>query len=83
MEEQHKALWINYDEEWLYAWMSQTNVRMCELLEIEKANIYIYHKNHIEKVMAIAFTAYAFDSNVENGGDKVKIGLFCIQGAQG
>ena len=38
-----------------------------------------YHKNHIKKVMDVAVTAY--DSNVKNGGDGVKIGLFCVQGA--
>ena len=31
--------------------------------------------------MAVAFMAYAFNLNVENGGDGVKIGLFHIQDA--
>ena len=30
--------------------------------------------------MTIAFMAYVFDSNVKNEGDRVKSGLFCIQG---
>jgi hypothetical protein len=34
------------------------------------------------KVMAVAFTAYAFDSNVENGGNCVKLGLDRVQAAR-
>jgi hypothetical protein len=33
-------------------------------------------------VMAVAFTAYAFDSNVENGGNGVKFGLYRVQAAR-
>ena len=33
-------------------------------------------------VMAVAFTAYAFDGNPENGGDGIKIGLYRVQGAR-
>jgi hypothetical protein len=31
--------------------------------------------------MAVAFTAYAFDSNVENGGHGIKLGLYHVQAA--
>ena len=44
-------------------------------------HMYLYHKNHIKKVMDVAFMAYAFDLNVENGSDGAKIGCFHIQGA--
>ena len=54
---------------------------MYELLGIEKTNTYLYHKTHIEKVMAVAFVAYAFNLNEENGSNGVKIGLSCVQGA--
>ena len=57
------------------------NARMCKLLHIEKTHPYLYHKTHIEKVMAVAFTAYAFDSDIEIGGNRVKISLFHSQGA--
>ena len=44
---------------------------------------YLYNKCHINKVMAVvAFTAYAFDSNVENGGNDVKLGLYRVQAAR-
>jgi hypothetical protein len=42
---------------------------------------YLYHKCHINKVMAVAFTAYAFDSNVKNGGHGIKLGLYHGQAA--
>jgi hypothetical protein len=32
--------------------------------------------------MAVAFTAYAFDSNVENEGHGIKLGLYCVQAAR-
>ena len=31
------------------------------------------------KVMAVAFTAYAVDGHVENGGDGLKLGFFRVQ----
>jgi len=39
----------------------------------------LYHKNHIEKVTAVAVTAYAFSGNVENGRDGLKLGLYHVQ----
>jgi hypothetical protein len=77
-----KVLWINYDEKWFYGWVSQCNAKMCKVLGIEKMHTYLYHKCHINKVMAVAFTAYAFDSAVENGGHGVKIGLYHVQAAR-
>ncbi len=49
---------------------------MCEELGIEKLKYCIYHKNHIEKGMAVAITAYAFDGSPDNGGDRLKIGIY-------
>jgi hypothetical protein len=77
-----KVLWINYDEKWFYGWDSRCNAKMCEVLGIEKTHTYLYHKCHINKVMAVAFTAYAFNSTVENGGHGVKIGLYHVQAAR-
>ena len=77
-----KILWINYDEKWFYGWVSRCNAKMCEALGIEKSHTYLYHKCHINKVMAVAFTAFAFDSSVENGGHGVKIGLYRVQAAR-
>ena len=32
--------------------------------------------------MAVAFTGFAFDSSVENGGHGIKIGLYRVQAAR-
>jgi hypothetical protein len=42
---------------------------------------YLCHKCHINKVMAVTFTTYAFDSNVKNGGHGIKLGLYHVQAA--
>jgi hypothetical protein len=76
-----KIMWINYDEKWFFGWASRCNAKMCELLGLERTHFYIYHKCHIEKVMAVAFTACAFDQNVENGGHGIKLGLYRVQAA--
>ena len=77
-----KILWIHYDEKWFFGWVNRCNAKMCEILGIERTHTYIYHKGHVEKVMAVAFTAYAFDGNVENGGDGIKLGLYRVQAAR-
>ena len=38
-----------------------------------------YHKNHINKVMMTAFTAFAFEDLIENGGRAIKLGVFRAQ----
>ena len=38
-----------------------------------------YHKSHINKTMAVAFTVYAFKDCMDNGGDGIKFGLFRAQ----
>jgi hypothetical protein len=37
---------------------------------------------HIDKVMAVAFTAFAFDESIEDGGKGVKLGLYRVQEAR-
>ena len=57
------------------------NAKLLNCLGLEKSPSipYLYHKNHIDKVMAVAFTAFAFDdSNIDNGGHGIdfKLGFF-------
>jgi hypothetical protein len=79
-----KVLWINYDDTNGSIWMGVLccNAKMCEVLGIDKSHTYLYHKCHINKIMAVAFTAYAFDSNIENGGHGIKLGLYHVQTAR-
>ena len=38
-----------------------------------------YHRNHINKTMAVAFTAFAFEDSIENGGRAHKLGFYRAQ----
>ena len=38
-----------------------------------------YHCNHISKAMITTFTAFAFEDNIVNGGEAVKLGIFRAQ----
>jgi hypothetical protein len=73
-------LWIHYDEKWFYGWVCRTTAKKCAQLGIEKTHTYLYHKRHIEKVMAVAFTAFSFDRDIEKGGDGIKLGIYRVQG---
>jgi hypothetical protein len=75
-----KYLWIHYDEKWFYGFVTRSNAKKCPELGLEKEMHAIYHRNHISKVMAVAFTAYTVDDHVENGGDGLKLlGFFRVQ----
>jgi hypothetical protein len=82
MPTRRKILWIHYDEKWFYGWGCRANAKKCEALGLEKTHTYLYHKCHIEKVLCVAFTGYAFDKSVENGGKGVKLGFYRVQGAR-
>jgi len=41
-----------------------------------------YHKNHINKVMMTAFTAFAFEDTLENGGDAIKLVDCAVTGSK-
>jgi hypothetical protein len=77
-----KYLWINYDEKWFYYFVTRSNAKKCPELGLEKEMHAIYHRNHISKVMAVAFTGYTVDNHVENGGDRLKLGFFRVQSAR-
>ena len=77
-----KYLWIHYDEKWFWGLVTRANAKKCEVLGLEKQNYFAYHQNHINKVMMVAFVAYAFDGKFENGGHGIKLGLFRCQGGK-
>ena len=55
---------------------------MCELLGIEKQYHHVFHQSHINKVMVVAFTGYAFDGDYEEGGHGLKLGLWRCNAAR-
>jgi len=77
-----KYLWLHYDEKWFWGFVARANAKKCEALGIDKKEYYLYHKCHIDKVMALAMTGYAFDTNVDNGGHGLKVGIWRVQGAR-
>jgi hypothetical protein len=77
-----RYLWINYDEKWFYGFVTRSNAKKCPELGLEKEMHAIYHRNHISKVMAVAFTGYIVDDHVDNWGDGLKLGFFRVQSAR-
>ena len=77
-----KILWIHYDEKWFFGCVPRVNAKLLEQLGLEKQYIHVLHKNHINKVMGVAFTGLAFDGNVESGGHGLKIGFYRCHGAR-
>ena len=70
-----RTLWIHYNEKWFYGFVASTCANMCEQLGVEKQAHYLYHKNHVNKVMCMAVTGFAFDGTPERSGVGIKIGL--------
>jgi hypothetical protein len=57
------------------------NAKQSPELGLKKEVHAIYHQNHIDKVMAVAFTGYTVNDHVENGGDGLKLRFFRVQSA--
>jgi len=64
---------------WFWGMVMRQAAKMCEELGIDKHAFEAYHKNHINKCMGVAFTAFAFEDNMENGGEAIKLGFFRAQ----
>jgi hypothetical protein len=75
-----KYLLIMYDEKWFWGLVIRRGAKCCKELGIEQNCFSAYHKSHINKVMAIAFTAFAFEDCIENGGNAEKIAFIRAQG---
>ena len=75
-------LLIHYDEKWFYGWTPRTNHKVAEAIGLEKQYSFLRHRNHVNKVMAVAFTGYAFEGSPENGGNGVKLGFYRCNAAR-
>jgi hypothetical protein len=73
---------LHYDEKWFWGFVGRGNAKMAPSAGINKSTKSAYHRSHIDKVMGIAFTGFAFDTDIENGGDGLKIGFFRCQAAR-
>jgi hypothetical protein len=77
-----KVLLVNFDEKWFYGMVARCNAKMSQLLGVEKQYQHMFHKSHINRVMVVAFTRYAFDGDYEEGGHGLKLGLFRCNGVR-
>ena len=77
-----KYIWLHYDQKWFWGLVGHGNAKMAPSAGIKKSTKSAYHWSHINKVMSIAFTGFAFDTEIENGGDGLKIGFFRCQAAR-
>ncbi|KAG7339193.1 hypothetical protein IV203_020156 [Nitzschia inconspicua] len=77
-----KVLLIHYDEKWFYGFVGRANAKMAEKVGLDKVQAFLHHKSHINKVMCVAFTGYAFEGNMENGGDGLKLGFYRCNAAK-
>lgn len=77
-----KYLLIHYDEKWFWGFVQRANAKMCEALGLGKHLYYMYHKNHVDKLMIVCFVGYAFDGSMENGGHGLKLGMLRVQAAK-
>jgi len=76
-----KYLYITFDEKWFFGLVLR-HAKMCEALGLKRGHLYAKHKNHITKTMVVAFVAYAFEDNMENGGTGVLLGVHRIESAR-
>ena len=81
-ESHPKILLVNYDEKWFFGMVPRTMAKMCPALGLFRGTRAIYHKNFINKVMVVAITGYAFEGEMECGGNGIKIGIIRVQGAR-
>ena len=74
-----KYLLIMFDEKWMWGLVMRRLAKKCDELGLGKKFYRAYHRNHINKVMLTAFSGFAFEDSIENGGEVVKLGLFRAQ----
>ena len=74
-----RILLIHYDEKWFWGLVLRAYAKSCEELGIEKKDYATFHRNHINKVMAIAFVGAVFTDTLENGCEVVKLPMVRAQ----
>ena len=68
-----KYIWVHFDEKWFYALVARNNAKCCPENGVRKSFSSVHHKSHVAKVMCIAVCGFAFDGDVEDGGEGLKI----------
>jgi len=68
-----------FDKKLMWGLVVRRYAKSCKKKGLQKKYFKAYHRNHINKVMLTAFTAFAFDEHFKNGGEAVKLGIFRAQ----
>ena len=76
-----KYLLVHFDEKWFWGLVLRKSAKACKEIGLDPHVFRAYHKLHIEKVMGVAVTGYAYENNVENGGVGLKLGLYRAEAA--
>jgi hypothetical protein len=71
-KEREKYLWVHWDEKWFWGAVRRM-AKECPAKNLSRQQRHTYHKNVINKVMAIFVAGYAFEGTSDNGGCAVKI----------
>ena len=74
-----KFLLIMFDEKWFWGLVLRNYAKAIGELGIGRHSFSVYHRNHINKTMAVAFTAFAFEDSIDNGGTAHKLGFYRAQ----
>ena len=74
-----KFLLIMFDEKWFWGLVLRSYAKAVAEFGIDPKSFSAYHRNHINKCMAVALTAFAFIDSIENGGIAHKLGLYRAQ----
>jgi hypothetical protein len=74
-----KCLLIHYDKKWFWGLVLQLRDKACEERDVDKQTFRACHKSHINKTMGVSFVAFAFDDNVEDGGEAMKLAFLWAQ----
>ena len=70
---------IHYNEKWFWGLLIRRQSKAYEELGLEQTSFKAYHRNYINKIMGIVFTAYVFTENIMNIGHAYKLRLFRSQ----
>ncbi|KAG7369433.1 hypothetical protein IV203_032190 [Nitzschia inconspicua] len=77
-----KVLLIHYDEKRFHGFAGRADAKKAEKVGLDKVQAFLHYNSHNNKVMCVAFTVYAFEGNMENGGHWLEAWLLPMQCCQ-
>jgi len=71
-----KYLLIEFDEKWMWGLVVRRYAKACKELILTRKYYKAYHWSHINKVIVLAFTEFAFTDCIENSREELKLIIF-------